>query len=287
MIECRHKERGTHHRPKTILLFATKWRKGRHIMKRLTKKNLIDSIKMMVKDAANESYNAETASNEQRRIFLEGYNTALHVVARSLYWAYISDDLYEYENVRAAIEEEFFKRIEKAEKTAPKEEPKTVKNAAPIRPMEKSEPAPKKAVKTAKKTETAPKKAVKTAKRAVKKAAEIVPVNAANGKPFTGRNKETALAYLKKINSTDGRFFTWNGKKDAGYRVKAGESGLKMAYFGTESRGTYPVWHISQLVKTVDASAAEEVKETIKREITLDDDGGNGKKKVFKVTIRK
>ena len=245
---------------------------------RLTKKNIENTISELIKDW--ESWEKSIAANKDDRDgWYSGYRHARayssETLAKSLYKEYISEDDADFSAFRKAV---------LAKKTTKKEEPKTIKSTAPIRSMEE----PKKAVETAKKTETAPKTTIKKTTKRTKKTAEIIPINAANGTPFTGRNKETALAFLEKINSTDGRFYTWNGKKDAGYRVKAGESGLKMAYFGKDSRGTYPVWHISQLVKTVDANAAEKVKETIKREITLDDnDGGNGKKKVFKVTIRK
>lgn len=243
-----------------------------------TKKNIETLAKELISDYFNFVYLSEGTENAD--LVRANARGRLHV-AELLFAKYLDID---FATVYAEKEKSFKETTKKLEPDVQKRRAKTVKNAAPIRSMEKSEPAPKKAVKTAKKTETTAKK---TTKRAVKKAAEIVPINAGNGKPFTGRNKETALAYLKKINSTDGRFYTWGGKKDAGYKVKAGESGLKMAYFGEDSRGTYPVWHISQLVKTVNASAAEEVKETIKREITLDDNDGNGKKKVFKVTVRK
>lgn len=252
---------------------------------RLTKKN----IEAVVVELISDALAWEETADKKNRVFNDGYTIGKRAAASRLYQAFISENRDEYLAFKHAIEDEYAqKKAErtgvKAEKTAKKEEPKTVKNAAPIRSMEE----PKKAVKTAKKTETAPKTtAKKTTKRAVKKAAEIVPINAASGTPFTGKNAEKCLEYLKKNGLTDGRFYTWNGKADAGYRVKAGQSGLRLAYFGKASRGVFHVWHISQLVKTVDASAAEEVKETIKREITLDDDGGNGKKKVFKVTIRK
>ncbi len=256
-------------------------------MKKLTKNEILACVRSMIWDAANVEHHKENPILRKRRTKtaeakIDGVGAGLIQAAAFIYQCFVGPDFAEFSAAtrkdHAEIFDAFISAYSQAKTDAQKMKAVDAFNA---RAAEYCQKEPEKTAKEPEKTAKKPEK-------------EVVPVNGQTGKPYTGKNKEILLAYLKEKKLTDGRFFPWGAKDDAGYRVKAGESGIKLVTFANGYKATFPVWHISQLVEKVqaaDASAVKETikketikKETIKREITLD--GKESKKKSFAVTVR-